>query len=109
MKLASAACGISQIISTAAVADVGFYVDSNGLIECHQLGEIAAGFAEHKRAGMSSTEMRTAMTEGGVYPEVAAALVGTLYSFDARERTTYSAVVSSLCVIDKLQPIELER
>ena len=78
-------------------------------MECHQLGEIAAGFAEHKGAGMSANEMRAIMTEGGVYPEIAAVLVRTLYSFDASERATYSAVVSSLCVVDKLQPIELDR
>ena len=100
---------VSLSLAAVAEADLLFVVDEQGVVECGQLGEIAAGFAQHKRAGMSSGEMHDAMMQGGVHSETADAIVKTLYSFDAKDRETYSAVVGALCIIDKLQVIKLDR
>ena len=109
MRVVVGFLAISAALSSPTQADVGFFIDSDELIECGNLGEIAEGFARHKRAGLSANEMRSVMMDGGVYPEIADVMVRTLYSFDAAEPATYSAIVGALCILDKLQPIELDR
>jgi hypothetical protein len=100
---------VGVALATNVVAETAFIVDAEGLIECNNLGMIAEGFAEHKHAGVSEDEMRIVMQAGDVDPAVADLMVQTIYSFDADDMQSYNSIVGALCVLDRLQPIEIER
>jgi hypothetical protein len=106
---AAAYCGfLAMALAPGATAETIFFIDTSGLVHCNSVAGIAEGFAEHKHAGLSKDEMRQVMTSGGVEVEVAELMVQVIYSFDAADTQTYRSIVGALCVLDRLQPLEVE-
>jgi hypothetical protein len=100
---------VAGALAPSAASETIFFVDTEGLVHCNRLATIAEGFAEHKHAGLSANEMRGVMLSGDVDPEIVGLMVQVLYSFDAADLQTYRSIVGALCVLDRLQPIEIER
>ena len=96
-------------ISSDVKAEIVFFVDAEGISHCSSLARIAEGFAEHRQSGISAAEMREAMLAGEVDPDVADLMIRTIFSFEAKDSQTFYSIFSALCVLDRLQPIEIER
>ena len=109
MKAAILSACLASLVASTAFAETLFVIDRDNLIDCEHLGRTAEGFSPHKDEGMSSQEMLAFLIDSGVGSESANLLTDMYYSFDAHDRYTYLTVATALCVISRLQPMEIER
>jgi len=58
---------------------------------------------------MPAAQMTQSMLAGGVDLDVAELLVRVIYSFTAGENQTYRSIVGALCILDRLEPLEVAR
>ncbi|MFU8823146.1 MAG: hypothetical protein ACNA7N_02760 [Yoonia sp.] len=82
-----------------------FAVTGQDLVECNNLGKLAADYAAAKHAGTSEAEMRATMLAGGVDDWVADVFITTIYSIEAENPSTYQSYAASQCVVDRLNLI----